>query len=242
MIIGRIILQLIREGNMYNYFKICFSEFIGTFFLVFVGCGAVILSEVHSGSISPMAIPLVFGGIVAMMVYTLSHLSGAHINPAVSLAFAVTGHFPPSRLPIYIISQCLGAITASALHAVLFGIKSHSFGATVHPLMSLPQAFAFEIIISFLLMFVVMGVATDSRARSEMAGLIIGITVAICAYIAGPMTGASMNPARSLGPAIFNETLSTYFIPYVLAPCIGTTLGAVCYEKLKSVAPLANPS
>ncbi|MCB1215638.1 MAG: MIP family channel protein [Deltaproteobacteria bacterium] len=215
---------------MKNFLKQCLAEFIGTFFLVFIGCGAVIVSELYT-PLPYLAIPLAFGGVVSVMIYAVGHLSGAHFNPAVTLAFSIARHFPIKRVLGYVLSQVLGALLASFLHAVLLGKTGHSFGTTSF---SIPTSLAFglELILSFLLMFVIISVATDTRAKGEMAGLAIGSTVAIAAIFAGPLTGASMNPARSLGPALISGHWEGMWL-YLVAPFLGAIAGALVYEKIR---------
>ncbi|MCR9145559.1 MAG: MIP family channel protein [bacterium] len=205
------------------------AEFIGTFFLVFFGCGAVIVSEVSNPGVSPF-IPIVFGGAVAVMIYAVGHISGAHFNPAVTLAFWLTGRLAFVRVPGYIVAQCLGAIAASAVHAVLWG-ADHSFGATAFS-SGIPAAVIMELILSFALMFVIISVATDARAVGELAGLAIGTTVAICAFTGGPLTGASMNPARSLGPALLAGEMTGLWL-YLIVPILGACAGALVYERIR---------
>lgn len=210
----------------------CLAECIGTGAIVFFGCGSIML-----GTLPTHLIPLVFGAIVATMIYTVGHISGAHFNPAVTLAFAVTRHFPLKQLIPYWLAQCLGAIAASALLAMLFP-SSASYGATV-PHVSLNVAFIWEVVLSAFLMFVIVAVATDTRAEGVMAGMAIGIMVALCAYLGGPFTGASMNPARSLGPALFEGTTDTLWL-YLAAPCVGTMLGAVMYQLIRCSSTTGN--
>ena len=176
------------------------SEFIGTFFLVFFGCGAVISYQIDSSSIELTSIAIAFGGAVSVMIYAVGHISGAHFNPAVTIAFWAVKRFPGFRIPGYIFSQLAGAILASSVHCMIW-TQDHSYGATVASI-SIPGAFLVEFILSFALMFVIISVATDSRAVGELAGIAIGTTVMICAAVGGPLTGASMNPARSISPAL----------------------------------------
>lgn len=207
------------------------AEFIGTFFLVFFGCGAIILSEINTPSSIGSMIPLVFGLVVMVMIYATGHISGAHFNPAVSFAFFVIRKIDIKKLISFSIAQTLGACLASLIHKILFS-NAHSFGATSMNSIGTPQGYLVEVLISFCLMFVIVAVATDSRARGELAGLAIGGAVAICAFVAGPLTGASMNPARSFAPALFSQQLSTFW-PYLVFPMIGTALGALCYNRIK---------
>jgi MIP family channel proteins len=220
-----------KEGViMTGYLKQCVAEFLGTFFLVFVGCTAVIVSQLYEATPS-LTIPLAFGGVVSVMIYAVGHLSGGHFNPAVTLGFAVTRHFPIKHLVGYWIAQCAGAVLASGLDDLIFGNLNHNFGATSFQI-STATAFGVEVVLTFMLMFVIISVATDTRAKGEMAGLAIGSTVAIAAIVGGSLTGASMNPARSLAPALFAGELRQLWL-YILAPCVGAVLGACVYEKIR---------
>lgn len=205
------------------------AEFIGTFFLVFFGCGSVILSQVEP-SFSVSSIPIIFGGTVSIMIYAVGHISGAHFNPAVTIAFWGNRNFPLKRVFGYLVSQFLGAGLASFIHFLIWG-NIHDFGATGFS-HSVEIAFMVEVILSFVLMFVITSVATDSRAVGELAGIAIGSTVAIAAFVGGPLTGASMNPARSLAPALFSGE-TAYLWVYILAPVLGAFLGAKCYEWIR---------
>jgi MIP family channel proteins len=207
-----------------------FAEFIGTFFLVFFGCGAVIAQELNPNLINGLGIPLTFGAIVSVMIYSVGHISGAHLNPAVSIAFFVIGRFPKKKLIYYILAQFAGAISASAFHRAIWG-GQHQFGMTSLS-GGLVSGLAMEFILSFVLMFVIISVATDDRATGQMAGLAIGLIVGLCAWIGGPISGASMNPARSLSPALFAQDLSE-IIYYLLLPVLGTISGAYIYEKIR---------
>ena len=205
------------------------AEFIGTFFLVFFGCGSMILAELNP-TYDGAFIPIVFGGAVAIMIYATGHISGAHFNPAVTLAFWVTRKFSSKRILGYVLAQIFGATTASFFHHIIFG-PEHDFGQTVLST-TLMSGFLIEFILSFVLMFVITSVATDSRAVGELAGMAIGTTVTLCAFVGGPLTNASMNPARTLGPAIFNMEFNQLWV-YVLAPIIGTIFGAKVYEWIR---------
>lgn len=205
------------------------AEFIGTFFLVFFGCGSVIVAETVNPAASPF-VPFVFGGSVAVMIYAVGHISGAHFNPAVTLAFWITGRMALVRVPGYLIAQCAGAIAASGVHAALWG-AGHSSGATEFS-GDVAAAVTMESILSFALMFVIMSVATDSRAVGELAGIAIGTTVVICAFVGGPLTGASMNPARSLGPALLTGAFDDLWL-YLCVPIVGTCAGALTYNWIR---------
>ena len=209
------------------------AEFIGTFFLVFFGCGAAILSGLKPDVMPHIGVAIVFGAIVSVMIYATGHISGAHFNPAVTLSFWITKKFPLKRVLPYILFQTLGAIAASLVHLIVWK-QNHSFGTTLVDLstITLSVGFFIEFILSFVLMFVIHSVATDSRAVGELAGLAIGGTVAICAFVGGPLTGASMNPARSISPALFQGDLSQLAI-YIFAPILGAMAGALVYEWIK---------
>jgi aquaporin Z len=197
------------------------SEFVGTFGLVFAGTGAIIINDEFEGVITHPGIALTFGLIVMAMIYGLGDISGAHLNPAVTLGFWLAQRLSGKEIPGYWISQILGGLSASLLLKLTF--PSHpSLGSTT-PAFHVISAFIFEVILTFFLMFVIIHVATGAKEKGLMAGVAIGATVALCALFAGPVTGASMNPARSLAPAIFSGTYSHLWI-YLTAPFIGSAL------------------
>jgi len=205
------------------------AESVGVFALVFAGCGAVMV-DAERQALGQPGIALAFGLVIMAMIYALGHVSGAHLNPAVSLAFALTRHFPARRLLAYWVAQVVGALAAAAvLRASLGDIAS--VGATL-PSGSDGQAFLWETILTFLLMFVIMAVATDTRAVGEAAALAIGGTVALGALVGGPVSGASLNPARSLGPALVSGELRALWI-YLVAPLVGAALGAFAYQAVR---------
>lgn len=207
------------------------SEFFGTFFIIFFGCGSMIVSKLHLIDLNPMLIPIIFGIAVAAMIYTVGHISGAHFNPAVTIAFWVSRNFPSKDVVPYILFQFWGALLASLLLRLLFSGQVDDFGVTDSHL-AIFQISLIEFIISFALMFVISSVATDSRAEGEFAGLAIGMIVFLGSAVFGPLTGASMNPARTLAPAIVSGNFNHITI-YLIAPIIGTVTGALIYKKLK---------
>ena len=215
---------------MHRLYQKCLAEFIGTYALVFFGCGSIMAAERFASATPAFGIPLMFGAVVAVMIYTVGHISGAHFNPAVTLAFAVTRHFPIRQVVPYWLTQFLGALIAIGTLSVLMP-PGHSYGATI-PSGSVGVTFAWEVILSAFLMLVVIAVATDTRAEGVMAGIAIGTIVALCAFLGGPMSGASMNPARSLAPALLQGTMGTVWI-YFVAPCVGTVLGAFLYQSIR---------
>ena len=196
------------------------AELIGTFALVFCGTGAVIINQVTNGSVSHVGISAVFGLIVMAMIYTLGNISGAHLNPAVSIAFTVAKRFPVQQLLPYIISQTIGALLASLVLRLLFP-ENQLLGATL-PQGSAMQSFVLEFILAFFLMLVIVNVATGSKEQGMFAGLAIGSIVLLEVMLAGPISGASMNPARSFAPAIISGHIEYLWI-YLTA----TVLGAV---------------
>jgi aquaporin NIP len=206
------------------------AEAIGTFALVFAGCGAIMVSERFPGAIAPASIPLVFGLAIGIMVYAVGHISGAHFNPAVTLGLALAGRFPKRNVPVYWAAQCAGALVAiTFLNGLL--PAGPGFGATV-PAVPALVAVAWEAILTFFLVFVIISVATDTRAQGSMAGIAIGATICLDAFIGGSVTGASMNPARSLAPALFQGTCSTLWI-YFVGPGIGAVIAALTYEGIR---------
>jgi MIP family channel proteins len=175
------------------------AEGIGTYALVTAGCGAIMVNT-QTGALTHVGVALVFGLVIMIMVAACGHLSGAHFNPAVTFAFALTRHFRWREVPVYLVGQLLGAILGALTLRVLFGETAH-LGATL-PSGSAWQSFGTELLLSAVLMFVIISVATDPRAVGQLAALAIGATVALDALWGGPISGASMNPARSLGPAL----------------------------------------
>lgn len=211
------------------------AEFVGTFLLVFAGPGAVIVNEVSGGGVGSLGIGLSFGLAVMAAIYAVGHLSGAHINPAVTIAFALTRHFPWTLVPAYVVSQLLGACAASVAHLALFG-DAADLGATI-PSGSPWQAALLELLLTLFLMLVVSAVATDVRAVGQAAAIAIGGYVALAATFAGPIAGASMNPARSFRPALFSGTWTAHWA-YWVGPVAGAVLGASLYRYLRSARPL----
>jgi aquaporin NIP len=208
----------------------CVAEALGSFFIVFMGCGAIMVTERFGGVLPHPAVALSFGLIVAALIYGLGHISGAHFNPAVTLAFSLARHFPPREIIPYWFAQFSGALIASVVLGMLLPIGD-GFGATL-PHVSTFQAVGWEAMLTFLLMFVVMAVATDTRAVGFMAGAAIGAVVCLDALVGGPLTGASMNPARSFGPAVLQGELGSLWI-YFVGPAVGAVSAAFLYEWIR---------
>ncbi|HEV7483199.1 MAG TPA: aquaporin [Solirubrobacterales bacterium] len=211
------------------------AEGIGVFALVFAGCGAIVTEAEHPGSLGTVGIALVFGLIVMAMVYATGHLSGAHLNPAVTIAFVVTRHFPRGEALAYLLAQLAGALVAAALLGAIWPSDPAGLGTTL-PTVGAGSAFAYEVVLTAFLMFVILAVATDTRAVGAAAAIAIGGTVGLDALFGGPITGASMNPARSLGPALVSGELHDLWI-YLLAPVAGAAIGAVAYQVVRGEHP-----
>ena len=208
------------------------AEAIGTFALVFAGAGAVVV-DAKTGALGHVGVSLVFGLVIMVMIYAVGHVSGAHFNPAVTFAFSLSRHFPWRRAVGYWAAQVTGAILAAALLRSSLGNIAH-LGATL-PAGSQGQSFLWEVVLTFFLMFVIMAVATDTRAFGEAAAIAVGGTVALDALFGGPVSGASMNPARSLGPALVSGNLHALWL-YIVAPPLGAALGAVAYGFIRGDA------
>jgi aquaporin NIP len=211
------------------------AEAIGAFALVFAGCGAIVTDTVHGGVIGAVGVSLVFGLVIMAMVYATGHLSGAHLNPAVTLAFALTRHFPRREALAYIGAQVLGAIAAAALLLAVWPSEPAALGTTL-PSVGTGSAIVYEAVLTAFLMFVIMAVATDTRAVGAGAAIAIGGTIGLGALFGGPITGASMNPARSIGPAVVSGELHDLWI-YLLAPVAGAALGAIAYQIVRGTLP-----
>jgi aquaporin NIP len=204
--------------------KKCIAEAIGTFALVFAGTGAIIINDVSNQAVTHVGIALTFGLIVLAMIYTVGDVSGAHFNPAVTLGFWMARRLEGRLVLPYVASQILGALAASGLLAVLF--RSHStLGATI-PRGPAWQSFVLEVVLTFFLMLVILNVSTGAKEKGMTAGIAIGATVGLEALFAGPISGASMNPARSLAPALVSaqvQSLQSLWI-YLIAPVLGAAL------------------
>lgn len=194
------------------------AELFGTYALVFAGTGAIVINDVTAGSISHAGIALTFGLIVLAMIYALGDVSGCHLNPAVTIGFFAAGRFDRQSVLPYLLSQCVGALLASLTLRMLFPGHAN-LGATL-PAGAPLQSFVLEFILTLILMFVILSVSTGSKEKGLMAGVAIGAVIALEAMFAGPICGASMNPARSIGPALVSQHWESLWI-YLLAPVLG---------------------
>jgi MIP family channel proteins len=217
--------------------RLLVAEAIGTFALVFAGAGAIMV-DAKTGALGHVGVAITFGLVIMAMVYALGHVSGAHFNPAVTFAFALTRHFPWRRTLAYWAAEVAGAILAAFLLRASLGDIAN-VGATL-PSGSEAQSFLWEVVMTFFLMLVIMAVATDTRAVGEAAAIAIGGTVGLDAMFGGPISGASMNPARSIGPALASGDLHALWL-YIVAPLVGASLGALAYQFVRA-EPSGMPS
>ncbi|MBE9035744.1 MIP/aquaporin family protein [aff. Roholtiella sp. LEGE 12411] len=208
------------------------AEGIGTFILVFAGTGAVMVNDLSQGAVTHIGISFVFGAVVAALIYGIGHISGAHFNPAVTLAFWTSGFFPKQRVLPYILAQSVGAIAASAFLLISLG-RVANLGATLPLNDNWLQSLLLEFVLTFILMLIIFGSGLDRRAHIGFAGLAIGLTVGMEAAFMGPITGASMNPARSLGPALVGGIWQHHWV-YWVAPILGAQLAVIVYGQLSN--------
>ena len=202
------------------------AEVIGTFCLVFAGTGAIVINDVSGGKVTHVGVALTFGLVVMSMIYAIGDVSGAHLNPAVTVGFWIAKRFPGKAAVPYILSQIAGAFLASVVLRVMFPAHDN-LGATM-PSGSPWQSFVLEVILTGMLMFVILAVSSGAKEKGLMAGIAIGGVIGLEALVAGPICGASMNPARSLSPAIVSGNLSALWV-YLVAPFVGTAIGvAAC--------------
>ena len=211
------------------------AEAFGTFALVFAGCGAIMV-DTKTGELGHVGVAITFGLVIMFGIYAVGHISGAHFNGAVTLAFALTRHFAWRRAGFYWGAQLVGALAAAVLLRASLGNIAH-VGATL-PAGSQAQSFLWELIMTAFLMFVILAVATDTRAVGEAAAVAIGGTIGLDAMFGGPISGASMNPMRSAAPAIVSGDLHALWL-YVVAPVVGAALGGLLYQFVRGEHPRA---
>lgn len=206
------------------------AEALGTFALVFFGCGAIVV-DAKQGGLGHVGVSLAFGIVVLAMVYALGHVSGAHINPAVTVALASRGRFAWAAVPGYLFAQVAGAVLAAVLLRASLGDVADL--GTTRPSGSVGQSFVWEVVMTATLLVVIVSVATDVRAPAGVAGIAIGGTIALASLVGGPVSGASLNPARSFGPAVVAGELGSLWI-YLAAPVLGGLAGAFAYDGLRT--------
>ena len=205
------------------------AEFIGTFILMFCGTGAVIIDQQYGGTITHQGIALTFGLVVMCLIYSLGQISGAHLNPAVSIALVLAKHFPAKRLPGYAVSQLAGALSASFALKLLFP-ANQILGATM-PAGTELQSFVLEFFLTFFLMLVIMMVAFGNKETTPLTGIVVGAVIGLEALFAGPVCGASMNPTRSIAPAIVSGHLEHLWL-YIVAPIAGAAAAIPVWKFL----------
>jgi len=213
------------------------AEGIATFALVFAGCGAIVTDAVRQNPLGTVGVALVFGLVIMVMVYATGHLSGAHINPAVTVAFTLPRHFPRRDALVYVAAQLAGATAGALALLAVWTSAPADLGATV-PTVGAGSALVYETVMTALLMFVITAVATDTRAVGAAAAIAIGGAVGLDALFGGPITGASMNPGRSFGPALVSGEWSDFWV-YVVGPVVGAALGALAYQLVRGEHPVS---
>ena len=215
-----------------------FAELFGTFILVFAGTGAVVANDVSGGRVTHVGVALTFGLVVLALVYALGEISGAHFNPAVTLGFTAAGRFPLRDVPGYLVAQALGAFAASGVLHLLF--PAHGSLGSTSPAGPPLQSFFLEVVLTWILMLVVLRISTGAREKGITAGIAVGAVIGLEALFAGPICGASMNPARSLAPAIVSGNWSHLWI-YLTAPLLGALLAIPADRMLGPVPGSENP-
>jgi aquaporin NIP len=215
------------------------AEGMAAFGLVFAGCGAIVADASGRADLGSLGVALAFGLVIMVMVYATGHLSGAHINPAVTVAFTASRHFPAREALAYVVAQCAGAILAALLLLAVWPSRPGQLGATT-PTVAAGSALVYEGVLTAILMFVIVAVATDTRAVGAAAAIAIGGTVGLDALVGGGVTGASMNPARSLGPALVAGEWRDFWI-YLIGPVAGALIGAFAYQLVRG-GPVAEPA
>jgi aquaporin Z len=210
------------SDNLRKYF----AETFGTFALVFAGTGAVIINEISGGTISHVGVALTFGLIVLAMIYTVGDVSGAHLNPAVTLGFWLARRFPGRKILPFVMAQMMGALAASAMLRILFP-TSKLLGGT-QPTGTAWQSFTLECVLTAILMFVILNVSTGAKEKGITAGIAVGAVIGLEAMFAGPISGASMNPARSLAPALVSGQMTALWV-YLFAPVLGAALAVPAF-------------
>jgi aquaporin NIP len=201
------------------------AEAIGTFALIFAGTGAMVVNDVRGGEITHVGIALTWGLTVLTLIYTLGEVSGAHFNPAVTIGFWIARRMEGARVLPYILSQCVGAIAASLALNSLFAGQPRMLGASL-PTGPILQAFVFELLCTWFLMFVILNVSTGAKEKGIFAGIVVGSVIVLESLFAGPITGSSMNPARSIGPALVTLHFEHLWL-YIVAPLLGSALAVL---------------
>ena len=216
--------RLLEGRDVPDILKKYAAEFIGTFVLVFAGTGAIVINQVSGGTVTHVGIALTFGLAVLAMIYTLGDISGAHLNPAVTFGFWFAGRFARGSVLPYVLSQCTGAVVASGVLRLLF--PQNRLLGTTQPAGPVIQSFVLEFLLTAILMLAILRVSTDAKEKGITAGIVVGAVIAFEAMFAGPICGASMNPARSFGPALISGHIASLWL-YLLAPMLGALVGVI---------------
>ncbi|KAL8105180.1 putative aquaporin NIP7-1 isoform X1 [Apium graveolens] len=209
--------------------RIIVAEALGSFILVFCICGIVAITQIMHGQVGLLEYAVTAALTVTVVVFSIGAISGAHINPAVTIAFAASGPFPWSKVPLYIVAQIVGSVAAAFVGKLVYGIKAELM--MTRPIQGYVSAFFVELIVTFIILFVTCAIINESQTVGPVAGIVAGVAIGLGVLITGPVSGASMNPARSLAPAIISWNFDDIWI-YILAPTIGAVMGALCYRVL----------
>ncbi|XP_027366479.1 probable aquaporin NIP7-1 isoform X1 [Abrus precatorius] len=209
-----------------NFVRIVMAEMVGTFILMFCVCGIITSTQLQNGAVGLLEYAATAGLTVVVIVFSIGPISCAHVNPAITIAFATIGQFPWLKVPVYIIAQTVGSMSATYIGSLVYGIKSDVM--MTQPLQGCNSAFWVEVIATFIIMFLIAALTSESQSVGHFSGLVAGIAIGLAVLITGPISGGSMNPARSLGPAILSWKFKDIWI-YILAPCVGAVAGALLY-------------
>lgn len=221
----------IEEGKKTGRLGVYLSEFLGSFFLLLFGSGSIMMFQVQPEVIDPITIPFIFGGTMMLMIYTFGNISGAHLNPAVTIGFWAVKRFPSKFLFGHILSQFWGYTFAIIVLNYIWDLTDNDFGIT-KVMLDLEVGFLFEFLLSFIMMIVIASVAKGYKIKGEKAGTAVGLIICLSHLVAGPLTGSSLNPFRSILPAIALRDFTHLWL-YIVAPILGCVLGAICFEFIK---------
>ncbi|XP_019452694.1 PREDICTED: probable aquaporin NIP7-1 isoform X2 [Lupinus angustifolius] len=213
-----------------NFARMVIAEMMGTFILMFCVCGIIATTQLQNGAVGLLEYAATAGLTVVVIIFSIGPISCAHVNPAVTIAFATLGHFPWIKVPIYIIAQTIGSVIATYIGSLVYGIKSEV--VMTKPLQGCNSAFWVELIATFIIMFLIAALTSESQSVGHLSGFVAGMAIGLAVLITGPVSGGSMNPARSLGPAILSNKYKDIWI-YIIAPSIGAVAGALMFRFLR---------